>query len=210
MGEAGPEEAATSEPGTLSVSRFEAFSDGVFAIAITLLVLDIRVDEGDGDLLHRVFAAWPHVLGFALSFLVIGAMWINHHYLCSHASRIGRGSLLANLALLALISLLPFPTSLLAEYVTGPTPDATTAAALYALTCLLIGGAFFMLTHELSRDSADPARAALYVRFQRRALVSPAGYVLAFALAFVAPKASLALFVLLATFFVLHRPPARG
>jgi uncharacterized membrane protein len=121
--------------------RVEAFSDGVFAIAITLLILEIKVPKLAHDQPRTVLAAslidlWPSYLAFLLSFFAILIMWINHHGLFNMVRRVNPGFLYANGFLLLLISFLPFPTSVLAEYLDGKSLNA--AAVFYCGTFIFI------------------------------------------------------------------------
>jgi len=121
--------------------RVEAFSDGVFAIAITLLILEIKVpklshDSDPAALAAELLGLWPSYLAFLLSFFAILIMWINHHGLFSMVRRVNPGFLYANGFLLLLISFVPFPTSVLAEYLDGKALNA--AAAFYCGTFIFI------------------------------------------------------------------------
>jgi len=121
--------------------RVEAFSDGVFAIAITLLILEIKVpklshDSDPAALAAELLGLWPSYLAFLLSFFAILIMWINHHGLFSLVRRVNSGFLYANGFLLLLISFVPFPTSVLAEYLDGKALNA--AAAFYCGTFIFI------------------------------------------------------------------------
>jgi uncharacterized membrane protein len=114
-------------------TRLEAFSDGVFAIAITLLILEIKVPTNEEIRTHGLGLAlaerWPSFVGYAISFITIGIMWVNHHALFKYIRRVDRTLLLANLFLLMTISFLPYPTAVLAEHL--PEVDARTAAAVF-------------------------------------------------------------------------------
>jgi uncharacterized membrane protein len=138
-----------------SSSRLEAFSDGVFAIAITLLVLDLAVPARDqiraGGLGDALAHQWPSYFAYLVSFLVIGIIWVNHHTMFSKVSMVDRPVLFANLALLLVVSVLPFPTRLLAEYLTAGA-DAHTAAAVYSSTMLVLGLAYSTLWITVTRD----------------------------------------------------------
>src|SRR6185312_3070993 len=91
-------------------TRMDAFSDGVFAIAITLLVLDLHVPEvGDGSLTHALGRQWPADASYAVSFLTIGIIWINHHGLFRHIERCDRVLLSLNIFLLMMIAVVPYP-----------------------------------------------------------------------------------------------------
>jgi uncharacterized membrane protein len=135
--------------------RLVAFSDGVFAIAITLLVLDLAVPARDrtrsGTLASALAHEWPSYFAYLVSFLVVGIIWVNHHTMFSKVNLVDRLVLFANLALLLFVSVLPFPTRLLAEYLTAGT-DAHTAAAVYSATMLSMGLAFSLLWLAVTRD----------------------------------------------------------
>jgi uncharacterized membrane protein len=125
----------------LSRGRAEAFSDGVFAIAATLLILEVRLpDNLHGDLLGALLRLWPSYAAYAASFTTIGIMWLNHHSLLVRVKSVDRPLLLLNLFLLMTISFLPFPTSVLGQNLRGG--DQHIAAAFYAVTCLLIAVGF--------------------------------------------------------------------
>jgi uncharacterized membrane protein len=119
--------------------RVEAFSDGVFAIAITLLVLELKVphllDGGGGHLAAALLEEWPSYLGFVTSFATILIMWVSHHRMFSYIRRADPPFLFANGLLLFVVTLVPFPTAVLAEYFERP--GATTAGAFYAGTFVL-------------------------------------------------------------------------
>ncbi|MBV8257583.1 MAG: DUF1211 domain-containing protein [Actinobacteria bacterium] len=107
--------------------RLEAFSDGVFSIAATLLVLEFSVTSGK-DLGSQLTGLWPAYLAYATSFLTIGIIWMNHHYCVETLGRADRTLLFVNLILLLIVGFLPFPTRLVAEYLQKPGEDA----AVYA------------------------------------------------------------------------------
>ena len=118
--------------------RLEAFSDGIFAIAITLLILEIKVpqvnpSEGTTSLASGLFALWPSYFAYIFSFIMIGVFWANHHYVFNLYERSNRIFKLINLLFLMFISFLPFPTAVLARYITD-TQQRQTAIILYTLT----------------------------------------------------------------------------
>ncbi len=127
-------------------SRLEAFSDGVIAVAITLLVLTIKIPGVDGplpndnDLWQALLDEWPTLLAFATSFLTVGIIWVNHHRLFHYIKRTDTGLLLLNLLLRFVIVIIPVPTSLLAEYLSHPLQHA--AAQLYSGTLLALACCF--------------------------------------------------------------------
>jgi uncharacterized membrane protein len=121
-----------------NTNRIEIFSDGVFAIAITLLVLDISVPKDLHDLSHELEHQWPAYLAYVTSFLTIGGVWIDHHRLFSGLRFVDPMMMRINLLLLLLTAFLPFPTSILAEALRAPHEPATTAVGLYGATVLAI------------------------------------------------------------------------
>jgi uncharacterized membrane protein len=188
-------------------SRLEAFSDGVMAIAITLLVLDLSVParnpNSDGALAHQLLESWPSYLAYVVSFLVIGIIWVNHHAMFAVIERVDRGVLFANLLLLMAVSVIPFPTRLLAEYLTAG-QDAHTAAAVYSGTMVLTSIAFIGLYLAGSRDQRllrpDVDRAAMRRRLPRFA-VGLGVYLLTVALAFVSAVLTLLVHLAIALYY---------
>ena len=124
-------------------ARIEAFSDGVFAIAITLLIIEVHVParEHAETLGHELLRIWPSYLGYLTSFLTIGVMWINHHYVFELIDRVDRTMLLLNTLLLMLIAFVPFPTAVLAQFI--ETGGARAAAVLYGATLTLTALTYF-------------------------------------------------------------------
>lgn len=122
--------------GTFSKTRLEAFSDGVFAIAITLLILDVAVVPG-GSPLEEVFSAWPSYVGYVVSFLTIGAAWIGHSAMTDDLDHVDAVYLRLNLLLLLAVVFLPFPTTLVTEAF-GDRDAERVAATVYGLTLLII------------------------------------------------------------------------
>jgi uncharacterized membrane protein len=193
--------------GLTTSGRLVAFSDGVFAIAITLLVLDLAVPARDdvrpGALASTLAHQWPSYFAYLVSFLVIGIIWINHHTMFSKVDRVDRPVLFANLALLLFVSALPFPTRLLAEYLTAGT-DAHTAAAVYSGTMLAIGLAFSALWITVTRDvgllgkhvDAVASRAAL-----RRFGLGNLAYLATIGLSFINAIATLSVHAALALYY---------
>ena len=196
-------------------ARIETFSDGVFAIAITLLIIEIRPPHAEGghSLVEELVHLWPSYLGYAISFLVIGTVWANHHNRYRLISRSDHQFLFLNVLFLMCVAFIPFPTALLAEYL--PTTDdyRTTAAAVYTGT-LAVTAVFFTLLwlyaaggYCLVDRRTDPAvLRSMTSRFVLGMLL----YLVAFALAFVSVAASLALIVALTLLFILPEPGDRS
>ncbi len=187
--------------------RLEAFSDGVFAIAITLLVLDIKVPRGvvaPNTLWQALADQWPTYLAFLASFATILIMWINHRRLFTHIARCDDRLLFFNGLLLLGIVLVPFPTALVAEYLGHP--GQRTAATIYNGTFVVIAICF----NALWRTAASGER-LLHPDHDRAAAAhitdsykwGPLSYVAALALAFVSVTASVVLNLVLAIYFAL-------
>jgi uncharacterized membrane protein len=188
-------------------SRLEAFSDGVFAIAITLLVLEIVVPhiEEPGDLGQALLDLWPSYLAYATSFLTIGIMWINHHTVMAQIDRIDRRFMLATIGLLLCIAFVPFPTRLVAEHVRDS--SARDAALAYGFT-LTTTAVFFSTVwfyaargRRLLREDADPRVVA---GISRSYLPGPWIYLTATLIAFASSTASVVLYLAIAAFYVVE------
>ena len=117
--------------------RLEAFSDGVFAIAITLLILDIGVSGNAGhDLLHAIGSLWPSYLAYVASFSTIGAAWLGHNAITEYLERADAAFVRLNLLLLLIVSFLPFPTRLVAEYISQDSAERV-AVTFYGIVLVL-------------------------------------------------------------------------
>ncbi len=133
------EAAEDRSPRRWDTGRVEAFSDGVFAIAITLLVLEIKVDPADyGDLRHALLHEWPAYFAYVTSFLTVGSLWIAHHALFVRLRYVDPVLLRLNLLLLMVVAFLPFPTGVLAQAMHASDEAERTAVVFYGATALLI------------------------------------------------------------------------
>lgn len=191
--------------------RIEAFSDGVFAIAITLLILEIRppaeVARTQG-LTHALLMLWPSYFAFATSFFTIGIMWLNHHRLFTMIGCTDHTLMLLNLLLLLGVTFLPFPTTVLAGFL--GTEAERTAAIFYSGTFVYIAVVFNLLWRYAATNGrliADDADRAVVASQTRQYLFGPVFYSAALGLAFFSAKGSVALNLLLALFFAL--PPKK-
>ena len=192
------------ESDTKETGRVEAFSDGVFGIAMTLLVLDIKVPPpGNGArLAEALLSQWPAYFSYVTSFLTVLIMWMNHHKLFRHIHRVNHPFLVLNGLLLMGVTLVPFPTALLAAYI-GHTGERT-AAAVYSGWFVVISIFFNLLWRypaargRLLARNYDPAAVAAITRQYR---VGPLLYTAAFALAFFNVAVSVGLCFALAVFF---------
>jgi uncharacterized membrane protein len=189
----------------METGRVEAFSDGVFAIAITLLILAVGFEQAiaDGDLKETLFDLWPAYIAYAVSFLTIGIMWVNHHAVFRHFARVDRPLLLLNILLLMLVAFTPFPTRVVAEHA-HTAADRKAAALLYGTTMTVTAICFFAVwmygSRRLLRDDADGREVSGITRSYLPGTPMYAGATL---LAFVSPIASLIVFGLLAVFYAL-------
>jgi uncharacterized membrane protein len=178
----------------MSKGRLEAFSDGVVAIIITIMVLELRAPHGaDGAALRPLL---PVFLTYILSFVFVGIYWNNHHHLFQAVRHIEGRVLWANLHLLFWLSLIPFVTGWMGENF-APLP-----VALYGVVLLLAGAAYFVLTRVLIACHGQSSTLARAVGNNRKETVSVLGYLLAVTLAFVNPAISCAIYVAIAVWWL--------
>jgi len=201
--------AVTSDAELPSPARLEAFSDGVIAIAITLLVLDLKVpDVREGALGMALRQQWPAYLGFTTSFVTIGIMWVNHHVLFDRIERVDGGPLFANLTLLLGIATLPFTTSLAARWLRAG-DDGRIAVVVYCFSLGLVSATFVALWSYLARrpELLLPSHQQLPQLARRRALVGPIAYAVAAGIATLSAPTGFAACVVVAAYFIRpHRP----
>jgi uncharacterized membrane protein len=188
-------------------SRIEAFSDGVFAIAITLLILDVHVPTfAQGPLGAALRRQWPTYVAYLISFSFIGIMWVNHHRLFNHIRRSDNGLMFLNLLLLLGVSVVPFPTALIAAHYYSP--GRTLAAVVFNGTYVVIAIFFNILWRHVVRGGLlDTATQESAAAITRQYSVGPVSYLVCLALTWVSVPASLALNIALAVFFAV---PAGG
>jgi uncharacterized membrane protein len=181
----------------LTTARLETFADGVFAIAATLLILNVNEAE------HGLSHIWPQYLAYAVSFLTIGIIWVNHHTVLQQFARVDRRFLFLNVVLLMCVAFVPFPTRLIAEHVRG---DGLQGPALvYGATMVVMSISYFTLwiygVHRLLRRDADPR---VIRGITRSYLPGTWIYLTATLLAFVSPHASVIGFAVIALFYVVE------
>jgi len=199
------EEQRNEKGDMLSTSRTEAFSDGVFAIAATLLVLELKVPHVEpGGLLGALLERWPSYATYAVSFLTTGIIWVNHHAVMDRIKKVNRPLLFLNLVFLIAVAAIPFPTALLADYLRVG-HDERLAAALYGTTMAVMGIAFgimwayAVLSDDLLHAGIDPDRA------RRSLLIFAAGtplYLLAIGVSLLRAELALGIYALLALFYL--------
>ena len=187
----------------MSTSRLETFSDGVFAIAATLLILNVHANGS--HLGHALTKAWPSYAAYAVSFATIGIMWANHHGVFSQIDKVDRTFLLINVFFLMAVAFVPFPTVLVAEHLhdsnLGP------AALAYGFT-LTVTASFYNLLwlyaaagRRLLRDDADPR---VVSGITRSYLPGPFIYLAATLIALWKPTVSVVLFAVIASLYALE------
>ncbi|MCA1819640.1 MAG: TMEM175 family protein [Thermoplasmatota archaeon] len=185
--------------------RMEGFSDGVFGIAMTLLVLELRVPTDSARLAHDLAVLAPKYFAFALSFATILIMWVNHHGIFLYVRRFDAHILFSNGLLLLFVTFMPFPTALLGDYLL--TSQGRVAAAVYALSFVAINLSWILMWHSIRhrRKVVAPRITDHDVRALDRSLAIGLGaYVVAAALALVSAVASAALVLLIAVFWTVQ------
>ncbi len=197
---------------TSDSSRLEAFSDGVLAVAITLLALNLSIDgPGHGSLAHQLGNRWPVVAAYLVSFFTIGIIWVNHHALFRTLAQVDRTLLFLNLLLLMFVVVIPFATSTMATYLRAGGSDAHLAAALYGLILegmSLSFGAIFVWSvrrghFEQNLNKVDARKAMLRFGFGNTV------YLIAAGIAFLSAPLALALYGAIAGYYIFEQTPAQ-
>lgn len=190
----------------MSTDRLQALCDGVFAIALTLLVLELPIPEESHRLAHDLLAAWPSYAAYLVSFVTLGIVWVNHHALMDNVVRADRALLELNLALLLFVALVPWPTAIAADYL-REAEQATAAAVTYGLAMAALASAFASIWLYLKGrdDLCRPGMRPGIGPAARRSLVGPVIYLLGVALAFVWAPIAFALYAGVAAFFAISR-----
>jgi uncharacterized membrane protein len=186
--------------------RIEAFSDGVFAVAITLLIFDVHVPAATtGPLASALVRQWPSYVSFLISFAFIGIMWVNHHRLFSHIRNADNPLLFFNLLLLLGVTSVPFPPALLGNRYFSP-GDRVTAAAVFNGTYLVIAVFFNVLWHHaVAKGLLDAATLESAHSISKQYAIGTIAYLLCLGLTWISVPASIGVNVLLAIFFAI--PP---
>lgn len=187
----------------MSTTRLEAFADGVFAIAATLLILNVTVTGA--PLAHELVQIWPSYAAYAVSFLTIGIIWVNHHTVMGQIARVDRLFLFLNVLFLMFVAFIPFPTRLLAGYINSP--GASAAAVAFGVTLTITAIWFNLLWRyaatgrRLLREDADEL---VVEGIGRSYLPGPFIYLGATLVALASPLASAGLYAAIAVFYVLE------
>jgi uncharacterized membrane protein len=176
--------------------RLEAFSDGVIAILITIMVLELHTPVGTSW--HALGHELPVLLAYVLSFVYLGIYWNNHHHMLAAVSRVSGGSLWANLHLLFWLSLVPFVTSWMSEHRFPPVPTA-----VYGMVLLAAAIAFLILQRSLLRAEGDRSQLRVAIGSDLKGKISPVIYVCGIGLSFLAPWAGLVAYVVVALIWLI-------
>jgi uncharacterized membrane protein len=179
--------------------RLEAFSDGVIAILVTIMVLELKVPDALAEGLdpRALSAFWPKLGVYALSFLVLAIMWVNHHAMTRDLKRLEAPYTWMNMLLLFGMSLIPLVTDFYGGHIASPYATASYAGVLALTSWTFVAMRGWLMLHE-----ADPHKVAKHRALERKNLFGASCYTASIALAFVNPWISLAIFILIpATFF---------
>ena len=189
---------------SLQTSRMEAFSDGIFAIASTLLVLDLAIPAVRSDVGHKLVEQWPTYLAYLVSFATIGNAWLNHSVITDYLERADAILLRLNLVLLFFVSVLPFPTHMLAEYLGSENPERI-AVTVYGLNLLAISGFtslvwhYAVAEHLVQRDNKEEEVRAIGAKLDP-GLVS---YAVAIGIGLLWPQVAVVLYLAIALFMII-------
>lgn len=192
----------------MNKGRLEAFSDGVLAVAITLLVLDLHLDvsAGHAGVGTQLREEWPSFAAYVVSFFFIGVMWVNHNAVLALAVRVDRGLLFYNLLLLMFVTTIPFTTSTFAGFLREGGADARWAVLLYAISMQGMAISFVLILHRIVRHgllgrpvSEAEARSAL-----RRFGLGTLAYPIAALIGLLSPPVMLLAYVALAAYYMIE------
>jgi uncharacterized membrane protein len=187
--------------GRAGVARIEAFSDGVIAIIVTIMVLELHVPIEEG--LDKLWSIWPIFLAYVLSYAFVAIYWVNHHRLFSHAVVVTNGLMWANIALLFTLSLVPFTTAYLGEH-----HFSREAAQLYLFSTLLPAFAYRWVQSIIVRTGKKGEAAAVYHRRTiRKGVAAAILYLIGLALTFVSPGIGVACAAIVAVLWFVPNSP---
>ena len=188
----------------MNKNRIEAFSDGVFAIVITIMVFEIKIPHVPiSELNEALWVILPKILAFVLSFIIIGVYWVAHHNMLHFISKVDRTSLWLNILVLFTICIIPFPTALIGDY-----PDAATPAILYGATLAAVNlsGTLFWnysVKKNLMQENLNPVFARNVTYLHMSPLII---YLIAAVFAFVNVQITYSIYILVPLFFILPNP----
>lgn len=184
-------------------ARLETFSDGVFAIAATLLILEIRLPE-DGSVAHQLLQAWPSYTAYAISFLTLGIVWVNHHTVFTQIGRVDRTFLFINVVFLMVIAFAPFPTRVLAEHLRDGSKAAAFAYGLTFTAMALCYGALWFYAARGRRLIAPEADQRMVSGISRSFAPGSVIYLVATLSALISAYVAVALYAAIALFYVVE------
>jgi uncharacterized membrane protein len=197
-------ESGAVEEGHAGIGRVEAFSDGVIAIIITIMVLELKAPEEPG--LDHLWRLWPVFSAYALSFAYVGIYWVNHHRLFAHARRVGNTLVWLNLFLLFALSLIPFSTAYM-----GNMHFSRDATLVYLATMIFPSLAYVPLQYVISSTGSHTEAAETYHRqTTRKGVVALLIYVVGVPLTFVSPWLGIGAALLVAVLWFLPKSPIDG
>lgn len=194
----------------MKTERLQTLADGIFAIALTLLVLSLPIPKGSRDLAHDLLKQWPFYAAYFISFLTISIVWINHHALMDGVVKTDRTLMELTLLLLLFVALVPWPTGLIAEYLRNA-DQSSAAAVTYGVVMTLMASSFTAMWLRLARAEhlAHPTLRSRIPMAMRRSLVGPGVYLTGTLVALASASAAFALFAFAALFFALSGRSAR-
>ena len=184
----------------IATARLEAFSDAIIAIAATLLILEVHKPDAGQSIGAWLSHHWVEIDAYAIAFVTIGIMWVNHHMMFHLVRRVDRALLFLNLGLLAMIAFLPLPTAIAGEGYDDP------GSVAFFSVCFALNGCWFLLIWwYLHRhpDLLEPAARGRTGPALRRTVIGPIAYAVAALVALAAPEVALGLNALIAVYFVL-------
>ena len=183
----------------MGTGRLEAFSDGVIAIIITIMVLELKEPQGDDVAALRSLV--PVLGSYVLSFIYVAIYWNNHHHLLHACERINGAIMWANMHLLFWLSLIPFVTAWVGNH-----RDASLPAALYGVVLLMAGVAYVIMERQMVRENGPQSMLAEAVGRDRKGVLSLAGYLTAIVLAFVSPRLAELIYAAIAIMWIVPDP----
>ncbi|HWF81291.1 MAG TPA: TMEM175 family protein [Streptosporangiaceae bacterium] len=196
----------------MDTRRTEAFSDGVFAVAITVLVFGLLPIGGGADVTHELLRSWPRYIAYVVSFLTIGIMWLNHHALIAQLREVNRPLLIMNLLLLMGVVAVPWPTTLVADHLTGPAIGGGRASTVtYGLVLLWIATAYSIMWVYIGRRAAQVAHLADRPPERLKTLRFMAGlggYAIAAIVSFFSPGVAMTIYGLIAVYYFFEHVPS--
>jgi uncharacterized membrane protein len=184
-------------------TRLETFSDGVFAIAATLLILDVKL-TGQGSVTHQFVHAWPSYAAYAISFATLGIIWVNHHAVFEQIDRVDRVFLFINVLFLMVIAFIPFPTRVLAEELRTGSKAAAFAYGLTFTAMAISYGALWFYASVGRRLIAEGADQRVVSGISRSFAPGSIIYLTATLSALISARLAVVLFALIAVFYVLE------